>query len=79
MALAALSRQRKPMPAKRHLLASDGAKNRTSQPDFGSKGTDTAPAIRIVSGMCVAFNTLTTGTTALLYLRSLHAEYTVET
>jgi hypothetical protein len=72
-------RLKRSMPAKRHLLASDGAKKRTSHPDFGSKETDTAPATRIVSGMCVAFSTLTTGKTALLYFRRLHAEYNVET
>jgi hypothetical protein len=79
MALTALSRHRKPMPAQRHLLASDGAKNRTSHPEFGSRGTDTASATRSVRGMCVAFSTLTTGKTALLNFRSLHAEYMVET
>jgi hypothetical protein len=44
------------MPATRHLVASDGAKKRTSHPDFGSKGTETAPATRIISGICDAFN-----------------------
>jgi hypothetical protein len=71
--------RKRSMPAKRHLVASDGAKNRTSHPDFGSKGTETAPATRSVSGICVALSTLTTGKTALLYFRSLHAEYKVET
>lgn len=72
-------RLERPIPAKRHLLASDGAKNQTSSPDFGSKGTDTAPATRIVSGMCDAFNTSTTGKKAPLYFRIFHAEYKVET
>lgn len=79
MALAALSRQRKADTAERYPLASDGANNRTSNPDFGSRGTDTAPATRSVSGIRDAFNQLTTGKTALLNVRSFHAEYKVET
>lgn len=66
-------------PANRHPLASDGAKSRTSNPDFGSKGTDTAPATRTFSGMCEAFSQSRTGKTAPLYFRSFHPEYKVET
>jgi len=56
-------------------VRSDGAKNWTSNPAFGSKGTDKAPAIRTVSGMCEAFSHSSTGKAALLYFRSCHAEY----
>ena len=62
-----------------HPLASAGAKSRTSNPAFGSKGIDTTPATRIVSGMCEAFNHPSTGKTALLYFRSCHPEYQDET